>query len=345
MFTKTIALILSFCLFCLGKPALSQNAIGLPIIKNYTTEDFHAGTQSWNMAQDKNGILYFANNSGLITFNGTYWKLYHLPNATIIRSVIIDSKGRIIVGGQDEIGYFFPDKNGTLTYTSLKSLIPLQSRQFGDIWNIVMNGDEIFFRATDRIFQLKNSVVKVFYPTSEWTFLEKSGNQIFAQDKAKGLMLFKNNSWEVYSSNPVFTTTVVTSVMNYGQDTILVATLKKGMYTVSPNSITRKNTILDRELLNNQIYTAKKINDNRFVIGTISNGCYIINHDGNLVQKFTKKEGIQNNSVLSLFLDRDLNLWLGLDNGIDFIAYNSSLKYIFPDKENQTTGYTSKIYN
>jgi len=93
-----------------------QNAIGLPIIKNFGTEDFHAGTQSWGMAQDKNGVLYFANNSGLLTYDGTYWKLYSLPNATIIRSVVIDSKGRIIVGGQDEIGYFFPDKNGLLTY-------------------------------------------------------------------------------------------------------------------------------------------------------------------------------------------------------------------------------------
>lgn len=337
--------ILLCVLFINTQNTFCQNAIGLPTIKNYTTEDFHAGTQTWGMAQDKNGILYFANNSGLIAFNGTYWKLYHLPNATIIRSVIIDKKGRIIVGGQDEIGYFFPDKNGILAYTSLKSLIPLQSRQFGDIWNIVINDDEIFFRATDRIFHLKNSTIQVFYPTSDWTFLEKSGNKVFAQDMKRGLLLFKNNTWELYSSNTFLQNVLITGVMDYGQDTLLVTTLRKGIYTVTPNSTTRKNTILDRELVNNQIYTARKVNETRFAIGTISNGCYIINHEGNLVQKFTKREGLQNNVVLSLFLDRDLNIWLGLDNGIDFIAYNSSLKHIYPDKENQTTGYTSKIFN
>ncbi|MCP9032848.1 hypothetical protein, partial [Klebsiella sp. SWET4] len=104
-------------------------------------------------------------------------------------------------------------------------------------------------------------------------------------------------------------------------DTLLIASYKKGIYSLTGTSAKRKTTVLDKELINNQIYTAKKINDNRYAIGTISNGCYIINHNGSLVQKFTKKEGIQNNSILSLFFDRDLNLWLGLDNGIDFIAY------------------------
>ncbi len=344
MISKTIAVFFS-TLLLINYPIFAQNAIGLPVVKNYTTEDFRAGTQTWRMAQDKNGVLYFANNSGLLVFNGTYWKLYKLPNATIIRSVAIDKKGRIIVGGQDEIGYFFPDKNGSLVYNSFKSLIPLQSRQFGDIWNITLNDDEVFFRATDRIFFLKNSTIQVFYPNTEWLFLEKCGNAVYAQDKNKGLMVFKNNAWEPYSVDPIVKYEVLTAIMEYTPDTLLIASYKKGIYCLTGTSAKRKTTVLDKELINNQIYTAKKINDNRYAIGTISNGCYIINHNGSLVQKFTKKEGIQNNSILSLFFDRDLNLWLGLDNGIDFIAYNSSLKYIFPDKENQTTGYTFKIFN
>lgn len=344
MIRKKILFIL-LTLLISNKLIYSQNAIGLPTIKSYTTEDFHAGTQSWGMAQDKNGVLYFANNSGLLSYDGTYWKLYTLPNATIIRSVVIDSKGRIIVGGQDEIGYFFPDKNGILSYNSLKQLIPPTSRQFGDIWNVVLNDDDVFFRATDRIFHLKNASIDVFYPTSEWLFLEKSDNHVYAQDKTKGLLIFKNNGWDVYSADPFIQNNILTAISNYTEDTLLITTLKKGIFCLTRNSLSRKYTILDKELINYQIYTAKKLNDNRFAIGTISNGCYVINHQGALVQKFTKREGIQNNNILSLFLDRDLNLWLGLDNGIDFIAYNSSVKHIYPDKENQTTGYTSKIFN
>ena len=104
----------------------AQDPIGLPQLSSYKSIDYGAGTQNWDIAQDKNGILYFANNEGLLTFNGAYWKLYPFPNKTIVRSIEIDRKGKIFVGAQDEIGYYQPNKNGVLAYHSLKKLIPIR---------------------------------------------------------------------------------------------------------------------------------------------------------------------------------------------------------------------------
>ena len=61
----------------------AQNTIGLPVIINYSKLDFHGGSQTWDIKQDKNGLMYFANNEGLVSFDGTYWKIYPLPNRTI----------------------------------------------------------------------------------------------------------------------------------------------------------------------------------------------------------------------------------------------------------------------
>ena len=69
--------------------ATSQNTIGLPDVINYPKQTYGAGLQSWDFKQDKNGIIYIANNEGLLSFDGKYWKLYPLPNKTIVRSVEI----------------------------------------------------------------------------------------------------------------------------------------------------------------------------------------------------------------------------------------------------------------
>jgi hypothetical protein len=53
-----------------------QNTIGLPDIINYEKEKYYAGTQNWGIVQDKKGILYFANNEGLLSFDGTSWEVY-----------------------------------------------------------------------------------------------------------------------------------------------------------------------------------------------------------------------------------------------------------------------------
>src|ERR1700683_1402417 len=104
--------------FCNG-----QNIIGIPEIINYTKSMYNGGTQNRGIVQDTNGVMYFANYEGMLTFDGTTWKSYPLPNKTVVRSVAIGSDNRIYAGGQDDFGYFSPDNNGRLVYTSLKSLL------------------------------------------------------------------------------------------------------------------------------------------------------------------------------------------------------------------------------
>src|SRR6185312_15809681 len=108
----------------LALPAICQNTIGLPEVVNYSKQEYKAGTQNWDICQDNNGLLYFANNEGLLSFDGTYWRLYPLPNKTIVRSVALGSDHKIYIGAQDEIGYFSPIATGQLIYHSLVNLIP-----------------------------------------------------------------------------------------------------------------------------------------------------------------------------------------------------------------------------
>lgn len=110
-------------LFLLKISAFAQAPLALPQIINYSYGQYKGGIQNWDVAQDANGILYFGNNDGLLSFNGRFWTIYHLPNFTVVRSVEVDAHNRIFVGGQDEAGYFFPDAHGVLTYHSLIGLV------------------------------------------------------------------------------------------------------------------------------------------------------------------------------------------------------------------------------
>jgi len=322
----------------------AQNSIGLPEITNYAKSQFRAGTQTWDIHQDKEGVMYFANNSGLLTFNGHYWKIYTIPNKTIVRSVQVDPGGRIYVGAQDEIGYFFPGANGDLVYTSLKDRIPASERQFADVWDISIMGDGIFFRAEDKIFLFKDSTVQVFPAPTEWRFMGSEGTQLYAQDKTKGLLQYKGGNWQPLQQIFGESDTLVTAILPYSTDTLLVTTLKNGLFLLHNGRLTRKRTDADALLAANRVYCGATVNENGFALGTTSGGCLVINKEGKLIQTFSRSEGIQNNNVLSLFLDRDHNLWMGLDNGIDLIAYNTAIKHIYPDKDNQVAGYAARIY-
>lgn len=325
--------------------SIGQNTIGIPEITNYSKDIYNAGTQNRGIVQDRNGIVYFANYEGLVSFDGTYWKTYPLPNKTVVRSVAIGKDDKIYAGGQDDFGYFAPDLNGKLVYTSLKPLLSEKNYSFTDIWNIIPFGNDIFFRSREKIFQLNNNSITAYPASSEWSFLGLSNNVLIAQDGRDRLLKFGNGMWTPFirkSSLPA--SFLVTCVFPIGSDSSFLATVNTGFYVLHGDTISNFRFHGSDPFQNQRILTAISVKRDWIAVGTNLDGCFIINKKGEVIQNISRKEGLQNNNILYLFLDNKNNLWLGLDNGIDFIAYNNAIKHIYPEKLNEGLGYTSIIY-
>jgi ligand-binding sensor domain-containing protein len=312
------------------------------MIVNYTKADFHGGAQTWDIGQDRNGFMYFANNEGLLSFDGTYWKVYPLPNRTIMRSLAIDNQ-RIYAGGQGEVGYFEPDGKGFLRYNSLVDLLPPEQRYFADVWDIRLLGGAVFFRTTDRIFELRNNAFRVYHPQSQWQFMTVAGDHLFAQDRKNGLLRYENGQWMPLLNNGVLHDKIVAGILPFPGDSLLVSTISRDAFLLHQDSLYPCNTYKD--LPSGTIFKTTRLNAAEFVAATTSEGCLILNVTGKLVQVLSRREGLLNNNVLCSFLDRDGNLWTGLNNGISLIAYSSAIKYIRPSKDNEVAGFSARIYN
>ena len=322
-----------------------QNTIGLPDIINYAKPVYKAGLQNWDIKQDKNDIIYFANNEGLLSFDGKYWNNYPLPNKTIVRSVEIGPNNYIYVGGQDEIGYFSPGVNGHILYHSLLDLIPAKDRSFGDVWDIVSYKGNTYFRSPTKIFKFTDRTAVVFNAPTEWAFLGTCNGKLYAQDYRAGLLTFENEVWSpVSETNSLPAGDAVTGMLPINTDSILITTLKNGLYNLSNSKISVQESINNAVFKNDRIYALTAVNNEWMALATNNNGVYITDFKGNIIQSFSRTEGLQNNNVLSVFSDSQRNLWLGLDNGIDLITYNSSIKQIKPLLQDGS-GYTAIMYD
>ena len=324
---------------------IGQNTIGIPQIINYNKNDFRAGSQTWDIDQDRDGRMYFANNEGLVTFDGNYWKLHPLPNKTIVRSIAIEKNGIIYTGGQGELGYFKPDQNGNLAYTSLLPLIPEQYQTFSDVWNIEILGESIFFRASERtIFELKNNHFSVYPAISAWKLLRKANGKIYAQDETEGLYTFNNEKWIPVKNNTLIKRSTLSILTGSADDDILLFSNEFQAYRLTKGDSLTINKDFNR--LNNKIDVSNStiITKNEFAVSTTSEGILVFNKNGDIIQQISRKEGLQNNNVICVFFDKDGNLWSGLNNGISFIAYNAAMKFIRPNPDDDVAGFSTKIY-
>lgn len=347
MIARQVA-ILKYCLFLLficPYLSFSQDYIGLREIVSYEKQQYNAGAQNWDIRQDAEGRVYFANNEGLLSFDGTYWKLYPLENKTIVRSLEFGKDNRIYIGAQDEIGYFTPDQTGKLVYTSLRGLLPETDRSFADIWEIVSYEESIFFRSNGKIFQYKGDKISVFKSSSTWLFMGLDDDQLIAQDHQKGLLVFKNGNWIPFISKEGLPTGFnITDLTSLSKDSCLVTTQRNGLYILSNNKLTP--FVLSGMAIDPYQYFSEsvKIDEDHFITGSYTNGFYLISTKGVVIENFSKKEGLQNSNIRSLFIDKNGNIWLGLDSGIDFIAFNNAIKHINPPIMNDGAGYAVAIY-
>jgi len=315
---------------------------GIPSFKNFTRKDYGAGTQNWSMDQDGRGIMYFANNSGLLSYDGSFWNLHPVPNQSVVRCVKIDNSGKIFVGAYNEFGYFFPGKNGSLRYFSLSKSLPSAFKDFGEIWKIHIIDENVYFQSFTDLFLYEEGDITNVVSNKNFRFSFYVNHQLFINDREKGIYQLKNDSLVWVNGSEIFSNKEIWTILPYHEE-ILIGTLENGFYLYDDVQFSAWNSKASEFCKKNQIFSAVYINDDTYAIGSIQDGMIVINRKGQIIQHLNSDIGIQNNTVLSVFSDQNNNLWLGLDNGIDYVKISSPV-YFYGKKKEIGAGYASVIH-
>jgi len=127
--------------------------IGIPAIRNFPRGLYRASTQNWSVVQDHRDFLYFANNDGLLEYDGTYWVLHQFVEPALTRSLATDGKGTLYAGMVNEFGMVRPDARGKLQFTSFRQGLQGFPNDLGDIWRVFATPEGIFFQSFSYLFQ------------------------------------------------------------------------------------------------------------------------------------------------------------------------------------------------
>ena len=302
---------------------LGITAQELPPIQNYTPIEYAAENQNWSITQSIDKIIYVANNGGLLEFNGAVWKLYQSPNGTPLKSVKIIND-RVYTGSYMEFGYWIKDDFGVLIYNSISSKLEQPLIEDEHFWNISEFKDWVLFQSLDRIY-IYNTINGSFdildAKTTRAAVLEV-GNKIYFQKIGEGIFTIENGKSVLVSDNDIFKTDIIIGAFSI-ENRILFVTEQSKFYFLDDAVLTRWNISADIALANVEAYSALRLNDGSFVLGSISNGVYHVDDEGSILSHINQEKGLNNNTVLSLFQDVDQNLWLGLDNGLSVVNLDS----------------------
>lgn len=314
---------------------------------NYEPSVYGGGTQNWQIKQAENGWIYFANNNGLLEFDGYTWTMYPMQDR-IVRAIEFDDE-LIYAGGNNLFGYYNKNHRGQLQFMPLSSQI--KENWKGNIWDIYKVQDNILFIDDHNVYVFKDFKYQytvthkakidcrlalndtIYIGTSEGIAYLTPGSTAFRNTQY--LDLGKKINSERFK---------IVELLPYGKEFIVV-TAHSGVYKTSDGGLQKIKTAGDDFISNNQLFCAA-IQDSVFAIGSVQNGLLLMDLDKPDYSEIINQNNIlKNNTILSCFFDRNKNLWIGLDNGISFISMNECFNPLFTKESPIGTGYCSAFYD
>lgn len=339
---KTTVLFSLFAWYSIAGLQAEVKNIGTPRVKNHSNSEIQAGTQTWMIDTGPGGLVYFANNDGVLEFDAVNWRKYPLPGRTVVRSVKTTPDGRIYAGGHNEFGYFESNRSGQLVFSELQQLLPAANRDFGEVWKIHETPDGVVFQSFTQLMVYRHDSLQVINAPDMFHFSFGVGKDVYINDQSKGLFRLAGDRLEKLPGTEPLNGQLIWAILPLGNH-LLIATADAGIYTYRNRELSEWKNNSATLLRQMQVFCAIPLNPLVYAFGTIQDGLIICDTAGNLIQHINIDKGLQNSTVLSMLKDNAGNLWLGLDNGIDYIEIHSPLTY-FATSNNLSSGYTAVVH-
>lgn len=290
---------------------------------NYNTSQYKSHPIMWAMTQDFNGRIWFANNNGVVRFDGNNWNTFKIPYP--VRNLVFNNKGDLFLACKGNFGLLKFKQDGTSEYISLNSTIEKNK----------INGDEKIFAIGDDIyFSSRTCVIKIFYTDNEYkTKIIETKTILGSFDYNGGLYLniakeglgFLNNShFNLIKNGDLLLGKQISSVTNWNNK-LIISTSYDGLFILENNSVTKIEGIINS-------YTKDGIAGicvikNNIYLGTFHKGVIVFKDFNNLYYANTIPN-LPSNEIYYLSSDNENNLWIAHSKGLTHVLINEPLKKI-----------------
>lgn len=318
-----------FCFFLIlfagsGAIAADPDTLLSLNIKTFEAGVYKATSINYTGIENKDGSLFFANESGVLHYDGSEWALIPISNFSAV-TALLKVGDKIYIGGRNEFGYLQADSAGVYQYHSLRDLLSLgEAEKFSNIWQIARQGNDIYFQSLEVIMRYNGQ--QVFPIRLAKAFIFKINHQLYASAINKGLHRIEKDSLVQVNADFNFDNDMAFLHLRGLKGENLLFTADHGIYTIDTLSFkTQKwKTEASDFLEKNSLYYGVQWQDSLYACATYRGGLIILDKNGKVVKNLNKENGLNTNSLRELIRDRRGNIWLTSDYGLTYVEANES---------------------
>lgn len=332
----------------LGAAESERGRVG---VRNLRSRDLEAlgakaGPQNFAIVQDQRGLVYLANNLGVVELDQHAARLITLPHRASALSLDLDRDNRIWAGGSGNLGYLAPNAQGELAFVSLLDRVPAAARDFGDVWQTSVARDGIYFRTPTHLLRWNGRAMQVWTAPNGFHIGNVVDGRLIVRQNGIGLSTVERDRLELLPGGERFADEKVYVILPYGDGRLFLIGRTSGVVIFDPSGKRppeSRATEADAFLRENQSYHGAALGDGTFAIASLRGGVAIVDREGRLLERFDKKRGLNDDMVFHVLPARDRKLWLGLNYGVSIVDDSAPMTKLPNEGELGFEGFVESI--
>ncbi len=307
----------------------SQSEIGFSRTRYFAPSDYGGHGQVFQSVQDRQGVIYVTSYAAVFAFDGERWESIRIPDTGFLYGLVLLDDDRIAVCGVGQIGFLENDGRGGRVFESLLPEIPEEYRsEIGEMWDLYATDEGLFFFTQRLMLRWSKGEMKVWrFETERMIYGFNSGSSIYIQSLGSGLYRLDGDEIVEVNTDPLFLNPGPRMIVDNDEGALLVVTSKDGLWHLTEGKVTRFETEADETLKTGIFNRGLVLPSGDLALGTINLGLVVMSRDGKFLQHHREGNGLPNNSITQLSLDREQGLWCSLGAGLARVDMAGALSY------------------
>ena len=310
--------LLAIASFLLAIFSLAAAQDGNPYISNFYRYE-PALRQVFCIQEGRDNVMFFGSNHGLYYSDSKDWKF--VSNTSIITALAFDSlSGRLIVGGENEIGYIVKNDSGIYRY------FPFTNKEIldGVFTKIFIKDGHAWFYSEENIIEvliMNNTILSQKKASAKITYqgMFMMEDNLFLNTKENGLVLFQDSGFKAPGIKTLVKDRIICS-FRLDNNKYLIGTENSALYTFNGKSLSRFS-IADSTYLRESVLQGGTDLNNSIAFSTQLGGCIIVDKKtGKTINTINYMSGLPDDEIFAIGKDNNSGVWLAHQYGLSRIA-------------------------
>ncbi len=305
-------------------PARGQT-LEFPHVRHFSPAEYGYHPGNHDIAVLDQGLVYVANEEGLLEYDGLTWRLLPLPGRRTPQNLAV-YENTVYVGATAELGRLAPDSLYRPGFTSLLGAASEARGRFDDVIAVIPHGEGVYFVTANRLFDARRDTLLTAATDAPVQHAFPAEGTLWVSQWGRGLSRFDNGNFSLAGgAAATFARDALTLSVATSDSTHLLVSESGAFMHFQNGRVTPWDAFLAERLAGYTLLSGVRLLDGRLALGTRASGLLVLDQKTSSVTRLDHTAGLPFGEIRSLTLDSAGRVWLSTSDGLAVVEFGNAL--------------------